>query len=150
MEDPIVSEERDRVRAHSPDEGTRRVDRDVRERVGAAAAARDDRVERRLGELDDEWDIEQWLMTNASVLALVGVGLGALFSPWWLLLPTVVLVFLLQHAIQGWCPPVEVFRRLGVRTQQEIDAERVALKAVRGDFEHTARDAERAIRAAGV
>ena len=42
--------------------------------------------------------------------------------------------FLLQHALQGWCPPVPVFRRLGVRTTAEIDRERYALKALRGDF----------------
>ena len=40
----------------------------------------------------------------------------------------------LQHAVQGWCPPLAVWRRLGVRTQSEIDEERYALKALRGDF----------------
>jgi hypothetical protein len=43
--------------------------------------------------------------------------------------------FLLQHAVQGWCPPVPVFRRLGFRTQTEIDYERYALKVLRGDFQ---------------
>jgi hypothetical protein len=42
--------------------------------------------------------------------------------------------FLLQHAIQGWCPPLPVFRRLVYRTQSEIDYERYALKSLRGDF----------------
>jgi hypothetical protein len=46
--------------------------------------------------------------------------------------------FLLQHALQGWCPPVPFFRRRGVRTEAEIDRERYALKAVRGDFRHVA------------
>src|SRR5438874_9255842 len=32
------------------------------------------------------------------------------------------------------CPPVPVLRRKGVRTRREIDAERYALKALRGDF----------------
>jgi hypothetical protein len=45
-----------------------------------------------------------------------------------------VLSFLFQHAVQGWRPPVPVFRRLGVRTREEIDRERYALKALRGDF----------------
>jgi hypothetical protein len=35
--------------------------------------------------------------------------------------------FLLQHGLQGWCPPLPVLRRLGVRTQREIDAEKYAL-----------------------
>lgn len=50
------------------------------------------------------------------------------------LVPLVVGGFLLQHALQGWCPPLPIFRRYGVRTQTEIDYERYALKAVRGDF----------------
>lgn len=47
---------------------------------------------------------------------------------------TNVLGFLFQHAVQGWCPPVSLLRRLGFRTSSEIDAERYALKALRGDF----------------
>ena len=43
-------------------------------------------------------------------------------------------LFLLQHALQGWCPPLPLLRRLGVRTQAEIERERYALKAIRGDF----------------
>ena len=42
--------------------------------------------------------------------------------------------FLLQHAVQGWCRPVPIFRRLGIRTASEIDAERYALRMIRGDF----------------
>lgn len=42
--------------------------------------------------------------------------------------------FLLQHAIQGWCPPIEMYRRLGVRSRNEFDAERTTIKALRGDF----------------
>jgi hypothetical protein len=53
----------------------------------------------------------------------------------WLILPSIVLPFLFQHAMQGWCPPVPLFRRLGVRTREEIDREKYALKALRGDFE---------------
>ena len=44
--------------------------------------------------------------------------------------------FLLQHAVQGWCPPLPFFRANGVRTQSEIDEEKFALKALRGDFAH--------------
>ncbi|WP_291177978.1 hypothetical protein [Gimesia sp.] len=54
-------------------------------------------------------------------------------------LPAVVAGFLLQHAIQGWCPPMPIFRRLGFRTQLEIEMERYALKAMRGDFEKITR-----------
>jgi hypothetical protein len=41
----------------------------------------------------------------------------------------------LQHAVQGWCPPIPVLRRFGFRTADEINRERYALKALRGDFD---------------
>lgn len=91
-------------------------------------------ITRRLAELDREWDIERTLEANAASLALIGLGLGALVHRRWYLLPGVVTFFLLQHAVQGWCPPLPLFRRMGVRTETEIGYERYALKAIRGDF----------------
>ncbi len=97
-------------------------------------AQRLDQIEERLEELDQEWDVERSLETNASILALFGLGLG-IFWKKALVLPMVVTAFLLQHAIQGWCPPLPIMRRLGIRTMHEINKERYALKALRGDFE---------------
>ncbi|HTO33126.1 MAG TPA: hypothetical protein VL202_18400 [Pararhizobium sp.] len=56
----------------------------------------------------------------------------------WFGLPVIVTGFLLQHAIQGWCPPIPILRRLGFRTADEIGQERYALKALRGDFDGVA------------
>ena len=64
----------------------------------------------------------------------LGIALSLTRSRRWIILPGVVLSFLLLHAIQGWCPPVPVLRRLGVRTREEIERERLALKALIGDF----------------
>ena len=88
----------------------------------------------RLSELDAEWDIERAIEANASALAFVGILLGFFVHPYWLALPALIAVFLFQHAIQGWCPPVPVLRRLGFRTVYEIEQERHALKALRGDY----------------
>jgi hypothetical protein len=63
----------------------------------------------------------------------------------WLVLPGLVSAFLLQHAIQGWCPPVPVLRKLGFRTSYEIEEERRALKALKGDFEQAMDNPERAL-----
>ena len=90
--------------------------------------ASDAEINRRLDELKQEWDIERAIEANAASIALVGVILGAFASPWFRLLPAAVCMFLLQHALQGWCPPVPVLRRLGFRTQPEIEAERLALR----------------------
>jgi len=92
-------------------------------------------IDERLRELDQEWDIERTLEANASTIGIASVALGALVSKRWLFLPFAVSGFLLQHALQGWCPPVAVFRRQGVRTMKEINEERLALKVLRGDFE---------------
>jgi hypothetical protein len=88
----------------------------------------------RLKELDAEWDIERTLEANASALAFAGIALGTAVDKRFYVLPAVVTAFLFQHAIQGWCPPLPLLRRLGFRTAREIDVERYALKALRGDF----------------
>ncbi|MDP2357815.1 MAG: hypothetical protein Q8M31_17375 [Beijerinckiaceae bacterium] len=92
-------------------------------------------VHRRLHELDQEWDVERVIEANASTLAFTGIVLGITVDRRWLALPFVVTAFLFQHAVQGWCPPVPVLRRLGFRTADEINQERYALKAIQGDFE---------------
>jgi hypothetical protein len=63
------------------------------------------------------------------------VALGYAVDRRFLLLPAAVLTFFAQHALQGWCPPIPLFRRLGVRTAREIERERYAIKALRGDFD---------------
>jgi hypothetical protein len=100
-----------------------------------------DLIGRRLAELDEEWDIERVLEANAASVSLVGLALATGVDRRWVLLPFGVAAFLLQHALQGWCPPVPVFRRLGYRTAGEIQSERHALKALRGDFDRV-REAE--------
>lgn len=116
--------------AHVNDEIRRRTN----ERVARVAAAGPGAVAARLSELDREWDVERVLEANAAGVSLVGLALGAAVDRRFFALPAVVAGFLLQHAVQGWCPPLPVFRRLGVRTQAEIERERYALKAARGDF----------------
>ncbi|MDD5578010.1 MAG: hypothetical protein PHY16_01860 [Methylobacter sp.] len=83
----------------------------------------------RIKMLDKEWDVERVLEVNASTLALTGLALGLTVNRKWFLLPSIVLPFLLQHGLQGWCPPLPILRRLGIRTRGEIDREKYALKA---------------------
>ena len=88
-----------------------------------------DEIPARLRELDEEWDIERAIEANAAALAFAGVALGSTVSRRWLALPALVTAFLFRHALQGWCPPVPVLRRLGFRTAHDIEEERQALKA---------------------
>lgn len=88
-------------------------------------------IEARLRDLDREWDVERWLMVNSATLTLAGLGLAMTRGKRWLLLPVTVQTFFMQHALQGWCPPLPVLRRMGVRTTGEIEEERRALHEIR-------------------
>ena len=123
----------ERVPAHTSEPVNRRI-RDGIEDSVRWHSRHPERIDRRLHELDEEWDIERTLEANAATLALTGSVLGIFVDKRFLAVPVVVTAFLLQHALQGWCPPVPFFRRRGVRTMREIDEERYALKALRGDF----------------
>ena len=133
----------DRVRAHTSAEANARIDDTMRDRLFRSAGSSDSEISARIEALDQEWDIERYLETLAPSLALSGIALALLQGRKWLLLPGAVLGFLLQHAVQGWCPPLVVLRRMGVRTRREIDEERYALKALRGDFSGLPPDAPR-------
>jgi hypothetical protein len=124
----------ERVSSNTAEEVNEHIRQQTKANVERTAAAGRGAIARRLRELDEEWDIERYLETMAPTLSLIGLSLGVTTDRRWLLLPIVVQTFFLQHALQGWCPPIPVLRRLGVRTTQEIARERYALKALRGDF----------------
>ena len=131
----------DRVPDHTAEHINEQIRREMEGRVARIGAAGPDSIARRLDELDREWDIERTLEANAATAVLVGLTLGATVDKKFFFFPAVVAGFLLQHAVQGWCPPLPVFRRYGFRTQSEIEQERYALKAIRGDFEQVGNDA---------
>ena len=112
-----------------------RIQRQTERNVAHFADLGERAINRRLAELDREWDIERCLEAMASTFSLTGLGLAVTVSRKWLALPIFVQSFFLQHALQGWCPPIPPLRRLGVRTASEIEEERFALKALRGDFD---------------
>ena len=128
-------EDYDRVRRNTTQGVKAELDREMATRVQQYEDAGKEAITLRIAELDHEWGMERVLETNAAIFAFTGLMLGILHSAYWLILPLVVLPFLFQHAVQGWCPPVPLFRRFGFRTRQEIDREKYALKVLRGDFE---------------
>jgi hypothetical protein len=120
----------DRVRRSTAPEVNREIDRRTNSNIRRYANSSAEVIHRRIEELDRVWDIERALEVNASTLALTGLLLGVTVNKKWLMLPGVVLPFLLQHGLQGWCPPLPLLRRLGVRTRGEIDREKYDLKAL--------------------
>jgi hypothetical protein len=125
----VIAESAHRVPEHTAAE----VNRAIAARTARSVAYFEERraeIPGRLEELDREWDVERALAMGSSCLSLIGLTLG--FSGWrrWFFLPLGVQAFYLQHTVQGWCPPLPVFRRLGFRTPAEIERERCALKAL--------------------
>ncbi|PKM73422.1 MAG: hypothetical protein CVU91_05715 [Firmicutes bacterium HGW-Firmicutes-16] len=107
----------------------------------------DQALTERIKKLNREWDTERFLETNASLIIFIGSLIGLLtMNFYWFLLPGFISFFLLQHALQGWCPPLPLIRRAGIRTAEEISNEKVVLKHLRGDFKQQFEDAGEILR----
>ncbi len=123
-----------RVEAHTAEHINEKIARETRGRLAAYKNASPATIAARLDELDREWDVERVLQTNAGTLAATGAVLALTVDRKFAWISAVVGTFLVQHALQGWCPPLPFLRRAGIRTAQEINAERIALLKLRGDF----------------
>jgi hypothetical protein len=141
-----LEREVDRVRDHSAHHVNRRIARTMNASVQHHIRQGRDAILKRLAELDREWDIDRVLMANFAVAGGVSFLLGLERSKprffgygrrgsGWLYVFGAQLSFLLLHAGVGWCPPVAVWRRFGVRTKNEIEVERQMLSnALEGDI----------------
>jgi hypothetical protein len=126
----------DRVRQVTDLRAQERLDAELVARVAVLAVAPRPALTARITELEREWDVERVLEANAGLVGGASVVLAVTGGRRWLLLTAAVTAFLFQHAVQGWCPPLEVIRRMGFRTRREIDLELHAVKALRGDYDH--------------
>lgn len=119
----------DGIRDHTSRETNERIDRTTRGAVDEVSGS-PERVRMRLSELDREWNVDRALMLNFAILG----GLSATMTArnllrygrpggWGAMLAT-QFAFLAHHAIRRWCPPMPLFRRLGFRSEREIEAER--------------------------
>jgi hypothetical protein len=134
-------ETKDHVRKQTPGDVNERIEREILNSIRYYSHNKGE-IPDRVAQLDEEWDIERTLELNAAVIALAGTVLAATVNKKWAILPGIVTAFLAQHAIQGWCPPLPLFRAMGVRTRKEIDSEKYALKALLGEFRATRKTRE--------
>jgi hypothetical protein len=141
---PATSE---RVPRHTPGEINQRLRERTLGELERLEHATPAAITARIESLRREWDIERTLEANAASLSLVGLALAAFVDRRFVVLPAAIAGFLLQHALQGWCPPLTFFRRRGVRTSAEIHEEITALRILRGDFADVS-DARAALRKA--
>jgi hypothetical protein len=93
-------------------------------------------ISKRLKKLQNEWDIEKTLKINASAIAVAGFILKRLTRRrgFWFTGALAGLVW--HHGVRKWAMSLPVIRRMGKRTQEEINDEIFSLKILRGDFDH--------------
>lgn len=108
----------------------------LEQRLACLADAGPQAIEDRLAELDREWTAGRVTKAVIGGLLVIGFGLTALLNPWWLILPAIGGVFLLQYFFTRTSWLGKVFHEMGFRTGFEVDQEKMALKVLRGDFRH--------------
>ncbi len=127
----MVASTVDRVPRHTSVRANERIREETEKNIAFYSSQGRKAIDRRLKELDQEWDIERVLEANAASVTIFGFLMGTLWNRKWYILPGIVGGFLLQHALDGWCPPLPILRRLGFRTAHEIEFERHALERAR-------------------
>jgi hypothetical protein len=120
------------------------IDETTKENIQKYVDQGEDAIDRRIRELDNKWGMEKTLRFNISVLALAGVLFGTYKKKRWSVLSVAVTAFLAQHFISKWCPSLPLLKKLGLQTHQEMEREKYALKALRGDFKSIKNNVERA------
>jgi hypothetical protein len=129
----------DRARRHTARTVLRRIDDDTLDHL-MEVGQKPETASRRLEALDREWDIDRTVEAEAAAMGLVGLALGAFVRPAFLAMPATVGAAVFLFGTRGLYPLLPIFRRLGIRTAREIERERYAIKALRGDFDNMAQD----------
>jgi len=108
----------------------------LEQRLACLADAGPGAIADRIAHLEREWSAGRMAKAALGITIVIGFALTSLLGPWWLILPAAAAVFLLQSlfARESWL--IAVFREAGYRTGCEIEHEKFALKALRGDFKH--------------
>ena len=95
-----------------------------------------DKIDERIEALDREMDLETYLQIEGAALTIAGVVLGMASNKKWLALPLIASAIALSNISRKWHKPIGLFRKLGLRSRVEIEKEKYALKALRGDFKY--------------
>ncbi len=117
-----------KVNRNTPDYINETIQRKIAETIRIYKERDKTEIKKRLEELDFEWDTERVLETNLAAITFLASIYGLTKNRAWMLISGTASVFMFQHALQGWCPPLLLIRKLGIRTAEEIDQEKDALK----------------------
>jgi len=108
----------------------------LEQRLACLADAGPAAIDDRLAELDRERSAGRMAKGTLGVVTLVGCVLAAVHSLWWLVLPGIACLFLLQYMFTRRALLTAAFQAAGYRCSTDIDHEKFALRALRGDFKH--------------
>lgn len=129
-----MSLDTDRARRHTARAVLHRIDDDTVDHL-LAVEGDADAAKPRLEALDREWDLDRAIEAEAAAMGLLGLALGVFMRPALLAVPTAVGASVFLFGTLGIYPLLPIFRRMGLRTAREIQRERYAVKALRGDFQ---------------
>ncbi|WP_442598254.1 DUF2892 domain-containing protein [Neobacillus sp. D3-1R] len=117
-----------KVNLHTEPEINEKIRRRIQSNIEAYKGRSDAEILSRMRELDYEWDTERTLETNFAVIVVITALLGLFGKKAWFLISAIAGFFMLRHAFQGWCPPLPIIRKCGIRTAAEIMEEKEGLK----------------------
>jgi len=104
-------------------------------RLACLADAGRQAITERLEEIEREWSAGRATKATIGVVVIAGLALAGLTgNAWWLLLPSTGGLLLLQYVFTRSSWLGATFREMGLRSGADIDEEKFALKALRGDF----------------
>jgi hypothetical protein len=93
-------------------------------------------INERLAQLDCEWTAGRAAKVAAGLMIVAGLGMAATSRRWWPVLTAAGALGLLPYVFCRRSPLGDLFHHLGLRTGSEIEQEKFALKALRGDFQN--------------
>jgi len=111
-------------------------DREFELRLAHLAEAGSVAIGERLDELDSAWTAGRATKATAGALIVLGLAFTAIGNPWWLILPAIGGLFLLQYSVSKTSWLAAMYRRIGLPSRMDIDNERFALRTLRGDYRH--------------
>jgi hypothetical protein len=91
-------------------------------------------ISNRIKQLNQEWDIERVVELKAASVIIASTILSLKSKKCCFLITATVGGCLLSHVLCGWSPSIPIMRRMGIRTAEEINIEKIALKKLREDF----------------